>query len=510
MATIAIYARKSVFREDSISIESQIEMCTYEARGEEYTVYQDNGFSGKDTDRPSFQRMLTDIRNGQITKVIVYKLDRISRSVLDFSEMMQMFQRYHVDFVSATEHFDTGSPMGRAMLNICIVFAQLERETIQQRIADAYASRSKKGFYMGGKIPYGYRKIPTVRDGVNTSMYEAVPDEAEDIRLIYTLYSRPSATLGDVLRELLARGLSPNKRGKHWNTARLSETMRNPAYTSNDPIIYRFFQEQKSNVINSPDQYDGTSSLYLFSGSNTNRKTWDLSGQNIVIAPHKGIVEPSVWLACRKKLLANHQVRDCKPKNSFLAGKIKCGYCGYAIGVRYSSHDSNAPKIRYFIDTGRDIHVCTQRLPTIHADEFEAAIVERIREKLMQLSIRSHHTETNGTDNTITELNCKICEIDSRIDKLLDTLTSDDNDVVSKKYINGKIRQLDEEKRALSAEIDRLRFEKENKPDTNVPELKNVMSHWDELSFDDKRDVVSLLIHKIAVYKDKVEIEWKL
>lgn len=129
MADIAIYARKSVFREDSISVESQVEFCEYEARGEDYLVYKDNGYSGKNTDRPDFQKMMNDIKAGKIKKVIVYKLDRISRSVLDFSEMMQEFQKYNVSFVSATEHFDTSSPMGRAMLNICIVFAQLERET---------------------------------------------------------------------------------------------------------------------------------------------------------------------------------------------------------------------------------------------------------------------------------------------------------------------------------------------------------------------------------------------
>lgn len=510
MAKIAIYARKSVFREDSISIESQIEMCIYEARGEEYTIYQDNGFSGKDTDRPAFQQMLTDIQNGLIHKVIVYKLDRISRSVLDFSEMIQMFQRYRVDFISATEHFDTASPMGRAMLNICIVFAQLERETIQQRIADAYASRSKKGFYMGGKIPYGYRKVPTVIEGVKTSMYEQLSEEADDIRLIYELYSRPSATLGDVLRELLARGLSPNRRGTYWSTARLSEIMRNPTYTSNDPILYRFFKEQKSNVINPPEQYDGTKSLYLFSGSNTNRKTWDLSNQNVVIAPHVGIVESTVWLACRRKLLANHQMRDCKPKNSFLAGKVKCGYCGYAMGVRYRAHNGKTERIKYLIDEGRDIRACTQKLPTIHVDEFEAMILERINDKLSQLSIRSHRSEKDETDNAMMELNGKICDIDEKIDKLLDIVTGEDNDAVSKRYINQKIRQLDEEKHLLSAEIDRLRSEKESKSSANVPELKNVMTHWEALSFDEKRDVVELLIHKITVYKDKVEISWKV
>ena len=152
MSNIAIYARKSVFREDSISIESQIEMCRYEARGEACVIYQDNGFSGKNTDRPDFKRMMNDIKSNKVSKVIVYKLDRISRSILDFSEMMCIFQKYSVDFVSATEKFDTSSPMGRAMLNICIVFAQLERETIQQRVTDAYSARSKKGLY-GWKNP---------------------------------------------------------------------------------------------------------------------------------------------------------------------------------------------------------------------------------------------------------------------------------------------------------------------------------------------------------------------
>ena len=239
MTKVAIYARKSVYREDSISIESQIETCKYEAKGEETVIYQDNGFSGKNTDRPDFKRMMADIRANKINKVIVYKLDRISRSILDFSEMMDEFQKHSVDFISATERFDTSSPMGRAMLNICIVFAQLERETIQQRVADAYDSRSRRGFYMGGKIPYGFSKKETVIDGIKTSMYEIDPIEAHDIKIIYELYSKPSATLGDVLREITKESCI-NNRGKHWNTARISELIRNPVYVMADANIYIF------------------------------------------------------------------------------------------------------------------------------------------------------------------------------------------------------------------------------------------------------------------------------
>ena len=199
----ALYARQSVDKKDSISIESQIEFCKYETRGGEFKVYTDKGYSGKNTDRPRFQELLQNIKNGEISRVIVYKLDRISRSILDFAEMMQMFEQYGVEFVSSTEKFDTSTPMGRAMLNICIVFAQLERETIQKRVADAYNARSKKGFYMGGKIPYGFTKEKTVIDGIKTSRYVIVPKEAEQVKLIFEMYAQPNVSLADIIKYLL-------------------------------------------------------------------------------------------------------------------------------------------------------------------------------------------------------------------------------------------------------------------------------------------------------------------
>ena len=143
----AIYCRQSVDRVDSISIESQIEYCRYEIKGGRLKTFTDKGFSGKNTDRPQFQAMMEAIRRGEVNRVIVYKLDRISRSVMDFMNLFTEFQNYGVEFVSCTEKFDTSSPMGRAMLKIIVVFAELERETIQQRVMDAYISRSRKGFY---------------------------------------------------------------------------------------------------------------------------------------------------------------------------------------------------------------------------------------------------------------------------------------------------------------------------------------------------------------------------
>ena len=99
----AIYARQSVDKKDSISIESQIEFCKYELKGGNCKEYKDKGYSGKNTERPQFQQLMRDIESGLVRKVVVYKLDRISRSILDFAKMMDFFQKYEVEFVSSTE-----------------------------------------------------------------------------------------------------------------------------------------------------------------------------------------------------------------------------------------------------------------------------------------------------------------------------------------------------------------------------------------------------------------------
>ena len=107
----AIYGRQSIDKKDSISIESQFEFCRYELKGGEAKEYKDKGYSGKNIERPDFQRLLKDIRAGLIRRVIVYKLDRISRSIVDFAKLMELFKQYNVEFVSCTEKFDISTTL---------------------------------------------------------------------------------------------------------------------------------------------------------------------------------------------------------------------------------------------------------------------------------------------------------------------------------------------------------------------------------------------------------------
>lgn len=364
----AIYARQSVDRADSISIESQIEFCQYEMRGEQYKVYTDRGYSGKNTDRPAFAEMMNDIESGVIRKVVVYKLDRISRSILDFSNMMEQFGTHKVEFVSTTEKFDTSSPMGRAMLNICIVFAQLERETIQKRVADAYYSRSQKSFYMGGRVPYGFRLIPTTIDGVKTSMYEINTEEAEKVRLIYELYSKPECSYGDIIRYFQSHGILKN--GKPWGRTRLADVLRNPIYVRSDLSVYEFYRDQGAIIANDPGDFIGTNGCYYYKGKDsTGRKQMNLEGNHLVLAPHEGIIPADLWLKCRAKCLEAQQIKPYqKAKNTWLAGKIKCGICGYALVDKHYS----TTRSRYLLCSNKMNAKACAGPGTIYTDEFGA------------------------------------------------------------------------------------------------------------------------------------------
>ena len=216
----AIYARQSVDKADSLSIQGQIDLCRREVSSE-YQVYEDKGYSGKNTDRPAFQRLMDDVEQGLIRKIVVYRLDRFSRSIADFGRLWEILKRHKVEFISINETFDTSTPMGRAMLNIIMVFAQLERETTAERVRDNYFQRAKLGSWPGGPAPYGFsiQKLPAA-DG--RQVPALCPNEhAAVVERIFSAYAQPEATLGSVARALNADEI-PGPKRPTWDNVTLS------------------------------------------------------------------------------------------------------------------------------------------------------------------------------------------------------------------------------------------------------------------------------------------------
>ena len=500
----AIYTRQSVDKMDSISIESQLEYCKYETRGNPYKSYSDKGYSGKNTNRPAFEEMLEDIKQGKISRVIVYKLDRISRSILDFANMMEVFAEHNVEFVSSTERFDTSTPIGRAMLNICIVFAQLERETIQKRVADAYYSRSKRGFYMGGRIPYGFEKVKTEIDGIKTSKYVPIPEEAEQIRLMYSLYADEDNSLGDIIAYFNKNGIK-HLRGGMWSVGRISEMLRNPIYVMADADVYDFFKSQGANIINPISDYTGYNACYLYQGTvSKTRKQLDLTDKEIVLAPHQGIIPSGDWLKCRIRCLNNRQsTKTCKATTSWLVGKVKCGKCGYGLTIV----KANTKWHRYFVCAtalATKKENCQGTGGTIYADVLEEYMLNAIRNKLSEFKTLSQKKKKQ-INPKINKNKIRMSEIENEINDLLSKVVG--ANAVLMQYINEHVESLDTERKKLQEENISLTC---NQDKQNFDVISSHVQDWDNISFEDKQSVVNALIKVIHIADGKIEIMWNI
>ena len=503
----AIYVRQSVDRVDSISIESQVEHCLYEVKKEEYTVYKDKGYSGKNVERPDFQTMMEHIKQGIIKRVIIYKLDRISRSLLDFTRIMQTFEEYNVEFVSATEKFDTSTPTGRAMLKVCMVFAELERETIQARVIDAYLARSRQSFYMGGRIPYGFKQEPYIINGINTSWYAPVQEEIEHMQIIYGEYAKPSMSLSDVIKYLRDNKIR-KKRNNEWVTGRLSETMENPIYVRADIDIYNFFLSRGTEIVNPPESFIGENGCYVYKKADAIGKKKDMSRYDqlaLVIAPHKGVVDSETWIKCRLKLEQNRQIPNRrKSYRTWVSGKLKCGKCGYAL--RYNAWKGVTVTNEYYICSEVTGNRRCDGFGAVRKTVIEAAVLEQVQAKINELEVEQ--SQPVGNQAEINTVKISIADKENEINELIDKFEGGSDAVMRR--LNSRVEALEDEILGLKQELLRLEMSNSSKKQLDVGFISQVFELWDKVPNEEKQAIADILIKRVKVTKEIIEIEWKV
>lgn len=216
----AVYTRKSSEHNLDLefnSLDAQREACEAYIKSQVHEGwalipdhYDDGGISGGSLNRPDLQRLLEDIRSGRVDIVVVYKVDRLTRSLTDFAKLVELFDAHKVSFVSITQAFNTTTSMGRLTLNILLSFAQFEREVIGERVRDKIAASKRKGLWMGGNCPLGYVAIQ--------KKLVVIPVEAETVRFIFRRYMELGST-GLLLRELRDRGIKTKSR--EWAAGKL-------------------------------------------------------------------------------------------------------------------------------------------------------------------------------------------------------------------------------------------------------------------------------------------------
>lgn len=480
----AIYARQSIEKKDSISIESQIEFCKRECDGE-FTIYQDVGFSGKNINRPSFEKMMSDIKEGNINKVVCYRLDRISRSITDFGSVWETLSSANVEFVSVNEKFDTSAPVGRAMLYIIMVFAQLERETIAERVKDNYYQRVKNGGWGGGVPPYGFKIVKN--SGNKNATLEVTKDMNVPIR-IFEMYAQPGTSLGTIARTLTSEGIKGPQR-EQWDTITVNRLLRNPAYAKCNADIYRYFKHKGAIIHNDVADFDGTKGAYLVGKRQSNdRKYKDISDNLFALSSHDGVIDSDIFIQCQEKLDTNKQVKNTgKGKYTWLSGLIKCGDCGYSLKI------SLAKEQLYIICTGRtNLKVCAQRHSRkIH--EVEAYVEAEIRRYVGDL--REEDAAQNSADQNPIKL--EILKIDEKISNLIAGIAESNSIVMS--YINAEMIKLENQKYELESKL----YKKSANFKFNLRLLE-----FDTLNFDLKKELARIIIKKVLITNECIKIEW--
>jgi site-specific DNA recombinase len=304
--------------------------------------YDDGGYTGGNTDRPGLQKLLADIEAGKIDCVVVYKVDRLSRSLLDFAQLMRTFEQKQISFVSVTQQFNTATSMGRLVLNVLLSFAQFEREIISERTRDKIAATRRKGKWAGGHPLLGY--------DVDPAGYKLVvnPAEAERVRQIFALYLEHESLL-PVVEELVRRKWGT----KRWATRKGPERggqpfTRTSLYRVLTNVVYMGKVRYKNEV------HDGE---------------------------HPAIVDPGVFHAVQAILRRNGTTGGAPVRNQFgalLKGLIRCAACGCAMSPSHTTRKNR--RYRYYVClAAQKSGWATCPSKSIPAEPIEGFVVERIR-----------------------------------------------------------------------------------------------------------------------------------
>lgn len=482
---VSLYIRVSTGRQASEgdSLEEQEKELKKFCEYKNYLIHKthiERGKSAKDTNRAEYQKLLEDVKAKRINAVVVKKLDRLSRSLLDFEDFMLTAQNNEVEFISLKENFDTTNAMGKAMLRVALVFAQLEREQTSERVKDVMAYRAENGLHNGGKPAYGY-------DLVNKGL---VPHKQERkiIELIFNKFIETKSTL-ETAKALNALGYR-NRMDKLWDCRKILQIIKNPLYIGK---------------VNWADkQYPGLHQPLI---------------------PEK--IFDQVQIVFQKK---GSNFFAYTNTNALLRGLLICGYCH---NMMTPSHSLNSQKKKFFYYrcTSTINHAQKKEIPckikyvafkTIEP-KITSLLLSLTREsqfKLIENKILKHNQaidiEAGQTKTEVLELQHKLGNIKSSKDRYLDSLISSQFLSLERKKINDKLEALALEEKQTQALLYKKEFELSQKTSGQIDltEFKQALvsfkKDYDTFSDEHLRNYLIRLLKEIVYSPDTTSLQFHL
>lgn len=501
----AIYSRKSRFTGKGESIENQIEMCKKYIRiqdenitDEDILIYEDEGFSGGNTNRPKFKKMMEDIKSDKISAVVCYRLDRISRNVGDFALIFQIFERKNVNFFSVTERYDTSTVSGRAMLSMCTVFAQMERETVAERIKDNMYELAKTGRWLGGVTPTGYKSVKIVnsvtKDGKERNAFrlELIKEEAKTVETIFRKFLETNSLTKT--ETFLVRNGIKTKNGCDFTRFSIKNILRNPVYMSADKTAWDYFSPL-TEIYAKYDDFNGKFGVMAYN------KTLQKSGQTnknrsynewiISVGKHIPIIESKDWIKAQTVLNQNSSKSYRKPKSSvaLLSGLLYCGKCGSFMRPKGSKRLNMKGKIIYSylceLKEKSRLHNCNIKNP--NGNELDEIVFEAIKNlpqkrsefiKNIEYLLKKSKFADSEYENQMQALNKALLENEKQIRNLVSSISKSD-DLSVAQYIKEEINALHTKNLDIKQEISKLE-EDEALDETKFRIFKDSLKSFEE------------------------------
>lgn len=523
----AIYSRKSKYTGKGESIENQIETCkdylkrymNIDISDDDIVVFNDEGFTGANTDRPQFQEMLKAIRNNEIDTVICYRLDRISRSVVDFVNLYEEWQQYDVDFVSVKENFDTSTPMGKAMLMISIVFAQLERDTIAERIRDNMYDLAKTGRWLGGNVPLGFisEKMEKLNiNGKKTNLFKLVPVD-DEISVIKTIFQKFLEFKSQTkVESYLIQNDYKTKRNCDFSRWGVKNILRNPVYSVADKDVLNYFLENDVEVYNDVDDFDGEHGIIGYCKTEKTKtgrvKYKDLQDWIVAIGEHKGIITGKEWVEVQNILKMNEDKNYRKPikNNAILVGVLRCSECHSLMRAKLKQNKTANGDLRfdYICDLKMKSKGEKCSIKNINGNEADSLVIEGMKalanptsefyKAIKEIATDDEYDSKNKNDE-LQLLEKNYSKNESEINSLVNRLAIVDDDVFD--VVQAKIKDLKARNKEIVANIQAI---KEAQPNQIINDqqtakivfeiLNTYMNKFDELDIISKRNLIKLFV----------------
>lgn len=530
---IFIYSRKSKWTGRGESVENQIAMCRdyiryniKDADHAEIIEFEDEGYSGKNTKRPQFQKMMAEIKKGNCDYLVCYKLDRLGRNIADLANLIETLNKLNVSFISIKERFDTSTPIGKAMLYFAGVLAQMEREQIAERVRDNMIMLAKKGRWLGGNTPLGFDAEAEEKvsiDGKSKKSYRLVINEEDmkTVRFIFKEYLEKQSLVG-IVKYFLSHDIR-TKLGNEYSTTSIKDILTNPVYCTADKEGYEYFFNLGCQVCMEEEEADGKYGLISYGKTSSSQyKSKDNEPEKWIIAKgkHKGIVSGRDFSKIQRLLARNSSKGDMwhKPQNpvALLSGLLYCS-CGHLMRPKnYSSKQVTEKGERKFsylcpykdLTHGEKCSVANVQGNTL--DELVCKEVLRYTEensnihKMLEKAIKRMEGTKQEKVSSADMIEQEIQKRKKEVENLIGVLAKSGGDDEFVAQIEQKVIRLNRECAALEKEKSEIDEDEvsiagdKQQIEVLMEQLSSFKNLFDTLSVPEKREYLQLILDRVV------------